>query len=74
MRPNISHVSNLPMGANLAFKNLVILLNSELASLKAKDSINIHLTSRSDTILFVAEVNHCKKKKSQWPGGGGIHL
>lgn len=41
---------------------LIILLHSELAFSKAKDSINIFLTSESDMILFTTEVNLCKSQ------------
>ncbi|EDL37625.1 mCG146327, isoform CRA_a, partial [Mus musculus] len=63
MRSNIAifpvHSS---IGSDVALKGLIAPLHSELAFSKAKDLINICLTSESDTILFTAEVNLCKKK------------
>ena len=50
------------MGADLAFKGIITLLYSEWAFSNTKDSINICLTSGSDTILFIADSIFAKKK------------
>lgn len=49
------------LGWSRIYKGLIILLHSRLACSKAKDSMNIFLTSGADTILFTAELNLCKK-------------
>lgn len=49
------------MGTDVAFTGLITLLHFELALSKAKDSINIYLTSVSYIILVTADVNLCKK-------------
>lgn len=53
----------------LDFKGLITLLHFELAFLETKVSIHIHLNTGSDIILFIIEVNLCKKseKASFWP-------
>lgn len=44
------------MGADLVISVLITILYCVLAFTKAKDSMNIYLTSGSDIILFTAEV------------------
>lgn len=56
------------MGADLTFKDLITLLHFELTFSKAQDSIIIHLISKSDIILLIAEVKLCKKKSFWWEG------
>lgn len=53
----------------LDFKGLITLLNFELAFLETKVLIHINLNTGSDIILFIIEVNLCKKseKTSFWP-------
>lgn len=49
------------LSSSSTFKSLIILLHSGVALSKAKESMNIFLTSGADIILFTAELNLCKK-------------
>lgn len=49
------------MGADFVISGLITILYCVLAFTKAKDSMNIYLTSGSDIILFTAEVTVKKK-------------
>lgn len=62
LRSNVGRISN-PF-IFWSWSCLTTLSHSELAFSKANDSINICLTSESGAILFTAEANLCKKKKS----------
>jgi hypothetical protein len=40
---------------------MILPFASEFAFSKPKNSVNVSMTSESDSILFIAEVNLCKK-------------
>ena len=56
----VSHI-HFSKGADLAFNGWITLLHCALAFSKARDSIIICLASEFDVILFIGEVNLCKK-------------
>lgn len=65
MRLNINCISNPSFGADLTFNGLITILHFEFAFSKAKDSIDICLTSESDTIICKACVNISTKKENK---------